>query len=125
METSMAARCSLTQTSPLKLDQEKRIGVMLPYNLSSLLHPSLPPSLPPSALCSLQGFVLPPSRHLYPFMLDGGLFIAAAVASTPGTVEQSIIEEQVLTNSSADFYSRYKTRPHMHTFVLQSSDYSS
>jgi len=52
-------------------------------------------------------------------MLDGGLFIAVAVASAPGTVEQSIIEEQVLTNSSADFYSRYKTRPHMHTFDLQ------
>jgi len=39
-------------------------------------------------------------------MLGGGLFIAAAVASAPGTVEQSIIEEQVLINSSADFYSR-------------------
>ena len=56
----------------------------------------------------MQGLALPTSRHLYPFTLEGNLFIAAAVSTTPGTVEQSIIEEQVNTDSSADFYPRYR-----------------
>ena len=55
----------------------------------------------------MQGLALPTSRHLYPFTLEGNLFIAAAVSTTPGTVEQSIIEEQVNTDGSADFYPRY------------------
>ena len=56
----------------------------------------------------MQGLALPTSRHLYPFTLEGNLFIAAAVSTTPGTVEQSIIEEQVNTDSSTDFYPRYR-----------------
>ena len=74
--------------------------------------PSLPHTLhtlPPSYThCTLQGLALPTSRHLYPFTLEGSLFIAAAVSTTPGTVEQSIIKEQMNTDSSADFYPRYR-----------------
>ena len=66
-------------------------------------------TLPPSHThCTLQGLALPTSRHLYPFTLEGSLFIAAAVSTTPGTVEQSIIKEQMNTDSSADFYPRYR-----------------
>ena len=114
-------QCYISYTPHNGCDWNMAIFIGLPIHLL-LIFPSLPTFLPlshtPTLPCHtpshthsthfMQGLALPTSRHLYPFTLEGSLFIAAAVSTTPRTVEQSIIKEQMNTDTMADFYPRYR-----------------